>query len=138
MEALQIDADDVEIAGRASQLGRERVAALAAARDLLHAAEDVDPVKLRERIAQAKEASVDENIILAAETKLENLERQIQAFIRAHRITDSLLPAPTSGSVGVWLVHMFFMGALLLAVGEARSGPDIDEVEQVSCHVPCG
>ena len=98
MDALQIDADDVEIAGRASQLGRERVAALAAARDLLHAAEDVDPVKLRERIAQAKEASVDENIILAAETKLENLERQIQAFIRAHRITDSLLPAPTSGS----------------------------------------
>ena len=29
---------------------------------------------------------------------MENLERQIQAFIRAHRITDSLLPAPTSGS----------------------------------------
>ena len=43
MDALQIDADDVDIAGRASQLGREQVPGYAA-RDLLHAPEGVDPV----------------------------------------------------------------------------------------------
>ena len=98
MDALQMDAEDVDAAAKASKLGRARVLALGAARDLLHAAEDVDPVKLRERIAQAKDMGVDEDIVRSAETKLENLERQIQAFIRAHRITDSLLPAPTSGN----------------------------------------
>lgn len=98
MEALKMDAEDVDAAAKASKMGSARVKALIAARDLLHAAEDVDPVKLRERIASAKVAGVDEDIVFSAETKLENLERQIQAFIRAHRITDSLLPAPTSGS----------------------------------------
>lgn len=98
MDALNLDAQDVDSAVKANKLGRDRVNALIAAKDLLHAAEDVDPVKLRERIMHAKEAGVDADIVFSAETKLENLERQIQAFIRAHRITDSLLPAPTSGS----------------------------------------
>jgi serine/threonine protein kinase len=98
IEALNVDAGDVDEAAKSSQLGKVRVKALLAARDLLLAAEDVDPVKLREKIKLAVDAGVDENIILSAETKLENLERQIQAFIRAHRITDSLLPAPTSGN----------------------------------------
>jgi len=98
MDAIQLDAADVEAAANAGERGRERVKALNAARDLLHAAEDVDPMKLREKINIAKQVGVDQDIVFSAETKLENLERQIQAFIRTHRITDSLLPAPTSGS----------------------------------------
>jgi len=98
MDAIQLDSADVDVAAKANERGRSRVLALNAARDLLHAADDIDPVKLREKLRCAKELGVDQEIVDSASTKLENLERQIQAFIRANRITDSLLPAPTSTS----------------------------------------